>query len=108
MVPGLNPLTAPPALRVGPVLRPVEIPPGYAVPCPELIEPRREPLGAAGHRTIGLLALWHVLLCFRVRCVVEAVGVPTGSISEISLSIKDAVNSVRLTRHCGYQKGGHC
>ena len=37
------------------------------MPCLELVEPRREPLGAAGHRAIGLLALWHAVLRLEVR-----------------------------------------
>jgi len=59
VVPGLRSVPAPPALRAGPSLRPVEVLAGQAVPRLQLVEPSCEPLGAVGHRAIGLLALRH-------------------------------------------------
>jgi len=52
VVSGLGSVTAPPALRGGPLLCPVEVLPGQAVARLDLVEPRSEPLGAACHRGI--------------------------------------------------------
>jgi len=57
VVPGLRSVSAPPALRGGSGLRPVEVLPGQAVPRLELVEPRGKPLGATRYRTIKPLAL---------------------------------------------------
>jgi len=46
-VPGVRSITAPPALRDGPVLRPVEVLPRGAVARLEFVQPRGKPLGVS-------------------------------------------------------------
>jgi len=62
VVPGLRSVPAPPALRGGPALCPVEILPGQAVPRLELVEPRGELLGAPSYHATGPLALRQLVL----------------------------------------------
>ena len=57
----LYPARAPPALRGGTALRPVQVLPCEAVACHQLIEPRSVPLGAASHRLVEPLLARHLI-----------------------------------------------
>ena len=57
VIPGLRSVSVPPALRGGPILRPVEVQPSQSVPRLEQVEPRGEPLGTPDYRSIGPLTL---------------------------------------------------
>ena len=58
---GLRLVLAPPALRCGLVLCPVEVLPSQTVPCLELVELRGKPLSASYYCAIRLLAFQHLI-----------------------------------------------
>jgi len=63
VLPRLNPVPVPPALWGGPVLPPVEVLPGEAVPRLDLIEPQGEHIGTPSHRAVRPPAFRHPVFC---------------------------------------------
>jgi len=56
VLPSLVRVPAPPALRGGPILRPIEVLLGQAMPRLDLVEPRGKPFSAPSHRAVRPLA----------------------------------------------------